>query len=61
MNAKEQLISMYARLANVNETLSNLANMEAWEIKEYKGVRAEYLAEIERLENHIEQNKEMFK
>lgn len=54
-----QLNSIKGQLEYVKNALLN-KRLAAWEIKEYSELKNEYQKEIERLENHIEENKAVF-
>lgn len=53
MNLLEQIAELKRLIANVNETLTHSAEMEEWELKEYKDIKDGYLEEMAELETHL--------
>jgi len=60
MNAQEQVIRLKGQLAYANSTLESGFEFEAWELKEWKELKADLENRIAELESHIEQYKHLF-
>ncbi len=50
---REKLEGLKGQLNYTNDCLSRKNEMQAWELKEYEGLKSSYEQEITELENHI--------